>query len=299
MILKALKYTVLGGAAALIIGGLAFGAEMFSYARSSSRSISRAVKHNVPVEFELQRARDLMNDILPEMQANIRAIAEQEVEIASLRGEIKQSEQALADQKDQVVKLRQCLQTAQANFTVGRLVYSRQEMKDELARRFDAVREAELAFAGKQRLLSNREKSLAAAVQLFERSKAQRAQIESQIAALEAQHKLVQAAAVGSGVQVDHSKLAQTQHLLAQIKKQLDVAERVLAHESKFVEPMRIEGEVEESDLLAEVDAYLAAPTAEAKADGTCPAEAQNAGGGNGTATAEPAPQISRADPVR
>ena len=42
---------------------------------------------------------------------------------------------------------------------------------------------------------------------------------------LAAKHRLVQAAAVGSRIQVDGSKLAQTSKLLRQIKKRLDVAE--------------------------------------------------------------------------
>lgn len=291
MILKALKYTVLSGAAALLIGGVVFGTDLFSYARSGGRSISRAVKDNVPVEFQLQRARDMMNDILPEMQANVRAIAEQEVEIAALKGEIKQSEIALADQRDQVAKLRNCLTTAQTSFTVGHLVYSRGEMKDELSRRFDAVREAEQSLAGKQRLLANREKSLQAAVQVMERTKGQRAQLENQIAALEAQNRLVQAAAVGSNVHIDHSKLAQTQQLLAQIKKQLDISERVLAHESKFVEPIRIESEVSEQDLLSEVDSYLKAPPAP-NAPAALPAPSAEA-------SASSPQEVSRADNAR
>jgi hypothetical protein len=42
-----------------------------------------AVKDAVPIEFQIQRARDSLNDIIPEMQANIRLIAQQEVEIAA------------------------------------------------------------------------------------------------------------------------------------------------------------------------------------------------------------------------
>lgn len=259
MIFKAIKYTVVGGLAAVLVGGAVFGSDLLSYVRSSTHCFTVAVKDNVPVEFELRRARDLVNEILPEMQANIRAIAEQEVELANLRGEIGQAEQTVTGQRTQLASLRDKLGTAQANFTIGRLVYSRDELKDDLSRRFESLREAELVLAGKQRLLTNREKSLQAAMQLLEKTRTQRATLESQIASLEAQHKLVQVAAVGSTIQVDHSKLAQTQKLIAQIKKQLDVSERVLAHEAKFVD-LDPTTEVNEKDLLNDVDAYLAAP---------------------------------------
>jgi hypothetical protein len=286
MICKMVKVGVMGTAAALLVGGLVFGRDLASYVRSGGRSISSVMKDNVPIEFELRRARDLLDDIVPEMQANIRSIAEQEVEIASLRGEIEEGNKALAEAKSQVGKVRDCLSHAGESFTVGRVSYTRDELKEDLSRRFDRTREAEMVLAGKKRLLSNREKSLATSLQLFEKTRGQRAMLENQIASLESQHKMVQLASVGSGVQVDHSKLAQTEQLIAQIKKQLDVAERVLAHKAKFVETgVALEPTVNEKELLSEVDSYLASPQGANKTD-----EAKN---GNGQHEAE---AVSRAD---
>jgi hypothetical protein len=81
--------------------------------------------------------------------------------------------------------------------------------------------------------------------------------LENQIETLEGQFRLVQAAAVGSKLNIDHSKLAQTQKVLADIKKQLDVAERVLAHESKFTEEIKVDT-VDEKELVASVDEHFA-----------------------------------------
>src|SRR5689334_4161118 len=98
MFFKTIKFAVLGGLSALTLGGVVFGTDLLSYVRSSTHSFSVAVKDNVPVEFEIQRARDLMNEIVPEMQANIRAIAEQEVDIANLRTELAQAQDAVTGQ---------------------------------------------------------------------------------------------------------------------------------------------------------------------------------------------------------
>ena len=170
MILKALKVGVIGTAAALVLGGVVFGTDLGSYIRSSTRCVTSAVKDNVPIEFELRRARDLVDDIIPEMHASIRQIAEQEVEIASLKAEIADGDKSLADARGKVAKVRDCLSTPGNSFSIGQIVYSRDELKDDLARRFERTKEAELALAGKRRLLSNREKSLQAAMQVFELS---------------------------------------------------------------------------------------------------------------------------------
>lgn len=287
MILKALKIGVIGTAAALVIGGVVFGTELGSYLRSSTRAVTSAVKGNVPIEFELRRARDMLDDIIPEMHASIRSIAEQEVEIASLKAEILDSDRGLAEARGKVAKVRECLSTPGSQFSIGQVVYSRDELKEDLARRFERTKEAELSLAGKRRLLSNREKSLQAALAMFDRTRNARSELEGQIASLESQHKMVQMASVGSGVQIDHSKLAQTEKLIADIKKQLDVAERVLAHKAKFVDPIPVSSNVNEKELLTEVDAYLAPEAPKVRqaesTNGQCPAE-------------QPAAEVTRAD---
>jgi len=290
MIFKALKVGVIGTAAALVLGGVVFGTELGSYIRSSTRCMSSAVRDNVPIEFELRRARDMLDDIIPEMQASIRSIAEQEVEIASLKAEIADNDKAVAEAKGKVAKVRDCLATPGSQFSIGQVVYSRDELKEDLARRFERTKEAEMALSGKRRLLSNREKSLQVGMQMFDRTRNARAELESKISALESQHKMVQMASVGSGVQIDHSKLAQTEKLITDIKKQLDVAERVLAHKAKFVDPIPLETQVNEKELLSEVDSYLNPAQTTQQAKSVKPES-------NGKAEAdEPGAEVSRAD---
>ena len=287
MIGKAIKYGIFGTATAALVGGLVFGSDLGSYIKSSTRCVTSAMKDNVPIEFELRRARDLLEDILPEMHASIRTIAEQEVELASLKAEITDGERALVEQKGKVAKVRECLATPGNSYSIGQVIYSRDELKDDLARRFERTKEAEMVLSGKRRLLVNREKALQASLAMFERTREQRSLLENQIAALENQHKMVQMASVGSGVQIDHSKLAQTEKLIADIKKQLDVAERVLAHKAKFVDSIPVESAVDEKELLTEVDAYLA-PDAP---------KVHQASGVNGQHPAEqPAAEVTRAD---
>jgi len=168
MICKVIKYGVLTLAGGALITSLLLGSEALSYVRSSARSVRMAVKDNIPVEFELRRARDLLDDILPEMQANVRLIAQQEVEISSLQDEIKAAHQSLDNERTKLAKLRNCLSTQDVSFTMNGINYSRDDVKRELARKLELVREAEVVLSGKDRLLENRQKSLAAAMQVLE-----------------------------------------------------------------------------------------------------------------------------------
>jgi hypothetical protein len=258
MIFKAIKYGVVSLAGLALVGGVVFGTDLFSYVSSSSRAMRTAVKDNVPVEFQLRRARDLVDDLVPEMQANVRVIATQEVEIAGLRRDIEQSRANLQAERTRVQKLRESLSSENGDYTFSGIHYSREQVKDDLAHRFDFLKEAEVVQSGKERLLQNRERSLAAAMQTLDHMKSQKTLLEGQIASLEAQNQLVQSAAVGSNLTVDNTKLAQTERLINDVKKQLDIAERVLAHETRFVQPIQVDS-VNEKDLLSQVDEHLAA----------------------------------------
>jgi hypothetical protein len=256
MFFKPLKYVVLAAVGSMMIGGALFGREVFSYISSSARSVRSVVQDSVPVEFQLRRAKDLVADIIPEMQANVRLIAQQEVEIDSLKADIDQSHKSLSDERTRVARLRDGLATSNASFTFGGFVYTRQQLKEDLAHRFDNLKQAEVVLAGKERLLENRNRSLTAAMQALERTRSQKTLLENQIAGLEAQNQLVKAAAVGTEFQIDGSKLAQSEKLIREIKQQLDIAERVLAHQANFVEPIQIDV-VNEKELLEAVNEHL------------------------------------------
>jgi hypothetical protein len=262
MILKCAKYGVILGGVAVLVGGLAFGKDLVSYVYSSAKSVRTAVKDAVPIEFDLQRARDMTEQIIPELHANILLIAQEEVEITALQADIDRSRQHLAEESTRVGKIRAQLEAQQVRYTFGNRQFTREQVTEDLARRFERLKEAQTILAGKVRLIETRQGSLAAAMQMLERTRDQKAQLENQIEMLAAKQRLVRSAAVGSRIEVDGSKLAQTSKLLAQIKKRLDVAERVLAHESDFVQVIEVSA-INEQDLLAEVDEYFGAGSAQ------------------------------------
>src|SRR3954453_15938474 len=119
LILKVIKYGVLTVAGGALITSLLLGSEAMSYVRSSARSVRTAVKDNIPIEFELRRARDLLDDILPEMQANVRLMAQQEVEIDAAKEDIEGCQKSLSEEGVRVQKLRDMVSTGPSTQTLG------------------------------------------------------------------------------------------------------------------------------------------------------------------------------------
>lgn len=256
MIIKWLKRGVIVAVSVSILGGLIFGKDVVSYVRSSAKSVRTVVKDSVPIEFELRRASDLLEQIIPEMHANIRQIAQEEVEVAALKVDISRSEESMKQEEQRIAKLRDALAEPKAQYCFAGKDYPRSYVKEDLANRFERFKETELVLAGKKKLLASRENSLHAAMQVLEQTRSRKKMLATKIESLTSQYRLIKAASVGSNIQVDNSKLAQTEKLIAQIKKRLDVSERVLAHESQFVQSIPVDA-VAEEDLLTQVDEYF------------------------------------------
>ncbi len=256
MVRKMVKTGVVVVVGAALTGGLFLGKDVMSYMRCSARSVQSVVKDSVPIEFELKRAQDMLEDIIPEMHANIRLIAQEEVEIAALKAGIEKSQCSISEEGQRIQKLRSTLTTQKASYTFGSRDYSRAHLKVDLAARFDRFKEAEIILASQERLLNTREQSLTAAMQLLEKTRSEKRLLRDKISALAGQYRVVKASAVGSKLNIDDSKLTQTAKLIAQIEKRLDVAERVLAHESRFVQTIPVDS-IEEADLFEQIDDHF------------------------------------------
>jgi len=270
-----LSHTVKLGVAVAVVGavgvGLLFGGDAFSYVRTSANQVRDHVKDSVPLEFELERARGMIEQILPELHANIKVIAEEEVRIAQLREEIAEAEASVEEQRSGIITLRDMLDSPQSVYMINGRQYDRAELTAELSRRHEMAQTAQFAVATKSQLLQTREQQLDAALDVLQRARARKAQLESKVEALEAQYRLVKAAQVGSPLAVDGGKLAEAERLIRQINERLEVAERVMAHEAKFVERIPLEPAVNEQQVLADVDAFLGKASAQPEATAQSP----------------------------
>ena len=251
------KRILAAGIVVLGAGVLVFGTGFGSYLRSSGRMLKTAVKDSIPVEFEIQRARDLLDDLIPEMQANLRLVAAEEVDVANLEREVQKQKEAVEGESGKIQVLRTSLKTQMASYSFGGREYQRSEVVEELARRFEYLKTADIILKGKEDLLKNRRKSLDAAIQKLDKTRIRRIELASQIEALEGQFRLIQAQASGSEFHLDDTKLAQTERVIAEVKNRLEVAQRVLAQEARFIENIPVDPTVNESSLVSRVDTFF------------------------------------------
>ena len=257
MLSKLIKPVAIVAVGGVLLGFLLFGTDFLSYLRTSTRVVQKAAQDQLSVDFEIQRARDMVEEILPQLQAHVQLIAEDEVEIATLEREIETDRTTLETRRDRLAELRRQMEVQQVTYLVGHREHSRQSLTEKLAADFARYREAELLLQSKEALLATRRQSLQNALRMLDRAKHQKLELEQKIESLVAQHRLLQSDSMGTSAALDHSSLARADQLLADIQRRLDVSERVLAHESDLRELELEPAPLNESSLLTEFDDYF------------------------------------------
>src|SRR5262245_25551102 len=90
-----LKKALIGTGVLMVMGAFVFGRDVFSYARTWGASVRNAVKAEVPIEFEVQRAREMVEKIVPDIRECMHKIAEQQVDIEHRTREVAQRDEEM------------------------------------------------------------------------------------------------------------------------------------------------------------------------------------------------------------
>jgi hypothetical protein len=131
--IKKVIFVSLGGA---ILCGLCLGSGAISYLRTSVGYMKQAAEEAVPIEFQIDRARGLIKDLVPEVRKNMHVIAKEEVEVQRLDEQIADTEARLAREKEQILKLKSDLADAKQQYHYASRTYTPAEVKNDLANRF-------------------------------------------------------------------------------------------------------------------------------------------------------------------
>ena len=82
------KRVLLIGGGAIVLLVIVVGTDAMSYVRTSARCVKDTVHNAVPIEFQIDRARQMIRDLGPEVRENMHLIAKEEIEIARLEKRI-------------------------------------------------------------------------------------------------------------------------------------------------------------------------------------------------------------------
>ncbi|MEX2188817.1 MAG: hypothetical protein WD875_18555 [Pirellulales bacterium] len=214
-------------AGVLLVGGIVMGTEAWSYLSTGWNRASQAVKDQVPVSFELDRARNMLPGLDKEIERCMHTVAKEEASIEQLERDVANRENALARCEQQMVKLRTDLASGKNEYEYAGRKYSVVQVKSDLSSRLSACKTRKATIDNMQQILGARRSGLDAARQKLAEMQSSRTQMVVDIENLEARLKMVEVAQTAAGFKFDDSNLSRTRELVADVSARLDVMSKL------------------------------------------------------------------------
>jgi chromosome segregation ATPase len=261
-----LKKSLLVGGAVVLLLGLFFGRNACSYLTTSSRWVQESVTSNVPIEFQINRARDMIKALDPEIKQNMHLIAKEEVEIEKLGQQVDSQESALAQSRDDILRLKTDLETGDTSFYYASHRYTADQVKNDLEGRFDRFKVNEATLDKNQKILTIRQQKLDSARSRLEEMLTAKRELEVQVENLEAELEMLKVAKTASDFNFDDSQLARTKELIEDIRTRIDV-ESKLMNEVQTSGQIQLEEPKDNTDITDRVSQYFGNDKAESYVD--------------------------------
>jgi chromosome segregation ATPase len=255
----------IGIASVVVVAGLVLftTTSLGSYCKLAWKKARAGVSNQIPIEVEIERVRDEISQLGPDMNKNLNAIAQEMVAIENLREDIKQTRANLDGQKKNILTMREDLENVKDRsetkfIDYGGKRYSAEKVRAKLARDWESYKQAEASLKAKEELLEAKEQSLAAAREQINAMKAKKEQLEVQVAQLEAELKTLRVAEARGSFKIDDSRLAHIESSLGEIRNRVKVAQNESVLKGEFQNDMiPVEKKVQTADVLKEIDGHF------------------------------------------
>lgn len=256
-----IRKALIGTAAAVGLGSLVFGTSLVSYLQTGFHEAREAVRSEVPLEFEIARARQEVQKIIPEIERCMHVIAEQQYDLEQREAEIAQHKARLADQKEAILALRSDLNSGQNQFVYASQVFSEEDVREDLARRFERYKMSEETLGRGREVVSARQRALSANEEKLDNMLSVKKDLAVKLENLEARLNAVRASETISDLHIDDSQLAEAKKLIHELDRRIGTREKLLANEGRITGtiPVEIDQEQEErvGNITERVDEYF------------------------------------------
>ncbi len=262
------KKIVVGTATAALAGGLLLGADAFSYLRTFGCNVREAVKSEISVEFELDRIRNEVDSLMPEIRKHMKVVAEQTVDVKDLDRDLADKESALGKQKEAILALRNDLESGKDRFTYRAVSYTRSEVENDLAQRFESYCTAEDCAKRDRQILVAQRDTLRANQKKLDTMLSRKQDLVVKVAQLEARLKQVQAAETINSIEIDDTQLAHVEGMIKSMNRALDVRESLLETEGNVLGRIPV-GEPNapvNGDIVGNIDSHFGLSSADSVA---------------------------------
>ncbi len=254
-----LKTAIVGGVSALALGTLVLGTTWISYVRTVKNEVAEAVEGAIPIEFQLKRAKDMLeNELEPEIRKMKHAVAESQVEVEHLQAKLDGKAKDVADQRADIMARNDLLKSKKTSFFYNNVSYTKAQLEENLEQNFGRFKTLEQTFKTELKVLEAKRQAVVANESKVEKLLAAREDLTLQIEELEARVSALEAVETVKESEFDDSKLSNVKELLESLDAKVDVRERELELEGKTTSHLiPLEDDESSKNVTESVDAYF------------------------------------------
>jgi chromosome segregation ATPase len=241
-----------------------------SHIRTAYRQVRESLKAQISPEFEIARIRNEINGLDKDLSDNFDRLATETVQVRRLKDNIGEMQGRLDKQKTVVKKLADDLHSGNKRVVYGGVEYTTDELRDTLAREFDAYKTAEAALKAKKDELKFRQQSLDAGRTKIDAMRSAKETLGTELAKIELEYKQYQASQTQSQFQVDDSRLANIKNSMKDLRDRVDALSLGSKMKAEFQHEAiveKVEQKAKADEVLKEVDAHFGSEPAKVASD--------------------------------
>jgi len=260
MVKKGIVGAALGAGALFLV----FGTHAPSYVKTEYHKVRREAKEAVPLPFDIERAREEIASLEPAIKDDIEQLARAEVDVEHLDKEILAIRNNMSAEKTALLTLRDSLKTGEYRLAGhSSVAYTEDEVKADLARRFDSYNNVKVILEAKESTLKAKQSQIVAFRKHLETMMAQKKALNLKLDEIEAKLSQIQATEASNEFQFDGSALSRAKETVSDLEKRLEVMAKkasMYGHYADTGVPVILKSG---RDVVKEIDTAFGQATAE------------------------------------
>ncbi|MFO0960739.1 MAG: hypothetical protein U0800_25435 [Isosphaeraceae bacterium] len=262
MMCSMVKKGLLGAGAGTLALGLLFGTSAPSYVKAFITHARQNVQANVPIDIQIERARQEIAALEPAIHSGIESVVKAEFEVEDLNHQIAAHRENMGKQQRELVALRDAMGGSDYRRTDGSADKARQ-IEQAAARRLDSFRNTKELLTQKEETLRLKQQQVEAAKATLDKMIEQKKVLASKVEQIETKLKQIQATQASNEFSLDDSALSKAKASVNELEMRLNQMARIAEYEGRLTDrdlPISIEPA---RDVAREIDEELhRAPTA-------------------------------------
>jgi chromosome segregation ATPase len=226
LVKKSLLATALGTGALFLV----FGTSAPSYVKTAFHKVRQNVNDSVPPQFEIDRARQDIENLKPMFDQNKERLARAEVEAENLESEVSTMQANLEKSKKNILAMQQRLKTGDFRLA-GHVIDSADNIKADLAERLDHYDYTVDTLKQKQEVLKAKQQIIRTAHEQLSNLRQQKTTLLAKLANIEAKLRVLEAKQTKNEFNFDDgSTLSRAKQTISELEKRLNV----MAHRAEI-----------------------------------------------------------------